>query len=390
MAINVSLEMTDTFNQWVEKINSLADQANTEIENIESSTDYSVFTGATETTNGTNGLVPAPQAGDTHKWLKGDGTWGENEYIYCYSNNEKVERKRFMLIKPNDPHVYMSPIDKGIIYNSDRTTYIMQMDKFICNCATATYGTTHLNKFNYNGFMCDFNNNIIRYGVCSTSGSQKNKIVNTEIPYQVILKENNNKSLRPIIRIKFENTNTASNITLNVNNSGDYYIVQSLLGNTSSKLHKITPSRIKAGRVYTFVMLNAYSSNIEDEDLNDVPIWYMIGGSELTANHFEELVSETSILGPTSIQVNSTNLYAVSAHSYSNAIITNYEIQCYDEKNNIILENNVSASKNEYTPIEVGNFDTSINTKTCTLSVVAVDEYGNKGNAGQKVLSCNN
>ena len=34
------------------------------------------MTGASSTTAGTRGLVPAPQAGDTDKYLKGDGSWG--------------------------------------------------------------------------------------------------------------------------------------------------------------------------------------------------------------------------------------------------------------------------------------------------------------------------
>ncbi len=34
------------------------------------------MTGATSSTAGTRGLVPAPQAGDTDKYLKGDGSWG--------------------------------------------------------------------------------------------------------------------------------------------------------------------------------------------------------------------------------------------------------------------------------------------------------------------------
>lgn len=36
----------------------------------------SIMTGATNSTNGTFGAVPAPQAGDQNKVLKGDGTWG--------------------------------------------------------------------------------------------------------------------------------------------------------------------------------------------------------------------------------------------------------------------------------------------------------------------------
>jgi len=36
---------------------------------------YTDFTGATSTTDGTSGLVPAPLKGDQNKFLRGDGTW---------------------------------------------------------------------------------------------------------------------------------------------------------------------------------------------------------------------------------------------------------------------------------------------------------------------------
>lgn len=40
-------------------------------------TTYTHFTGATASTDGVQGLVPGPLAGDEDKVLKGDGTWGE-------------------------------------------------------------------------------------------------------------------------------------------------------------------------------------------------------------------------------------------------------------------------------------------------------------------------
>lgn len=52
------------------------------------------MTGATAITAGTSGLVPAPQAGDEEKFLKGDGTWTPiaiptfNNDIFDVSNNE--------------------------------------------------------------------------------------------------------------------------------------------------------------------------------------------------------------------------------------------------------------------------------------------------------------
>lgn len=47
-------------------------------QNVISATDttYTHFTGATASTDGVQGLVPGPLAGDEDKYLKGDGTWG--------------------------------------------------------------------------------------------------------------------------------------------------------------------------------------------------------------------------------------------------------------------------------------------------------------------------
>ncbi len=43
---------------------------------INSSKIFGVFTGASNSTNGTTGIVPKPQAGEQGECLKGDGTWG--------------------------------------------------------------------------------------------------------------------------------------------------------------------------------------------------------------------------------------------------------------------------------------------------------------------------
>lgn len=42
-------------------------------------TEYSVFKGATNSADGSNGLVPAPKSGKQDSFLKGDGTWGTPE-----------------------------------------------------------------------------------------------------------------------------------------------------------------------------------------------------------------------------------------------------------------------------------------------------------------------
>ena len=45
-------------------------------------TTYSAFKGATGSAAGGTGLVPAPQAADSAKYLKGDGTWGTIETFF--------------------------------------------------------------------------------------------------------------------------------------------------------------------------------------------------------------------------------------------------------------------------------------------------------------------
>lgn len=42
-------------------------------------TEYSVFSGATNSADGSDGLVPAPKSGKQDSFLKGDGTWGTPE-----------------------------------------------------------------------------------------------------------------------------------------------------------------------------------------------------------------------------------------------------------------------------------------------------------------------
>lgn len=53
-------------------------------------TDIGVFKGATDSADGTTGLVTKPKAGDNCKFLQGDGSWGivPDKVIYNSSKNE--------------------------------------------------------------------------------------------------------------------------------------------------------------------------------------------------------------------------------------------------------------------------------------------------------------
>lgn len=87
--------------------------------NVISATDttYSAFTGATSSTAGAAGLVPAPAAGDEGKVLKGDGTWGEtSESVMLYVNS--ISDLVDYTTSGRNPHIYSdSTRQNALSYN---------------------------------------------------------------------------------------------------------------------------------------------------------------------------------------------------------------------------------------------------------------------------------
>lgn len=76
-------------------------------------TTYTHFTGATASTDGVQGLVPAPVAGDEDKVLKGDGTWGTiqsaaNTIFYMNASESG-----------NTRHIYKNPDMTGLASSKD-------------------------------------------------------------------------------------------------------------------------------------------------------------------------------------------------------------------------------------------------------------------------------
>ena len=69
-------------------------------------TTYSDFTGATSSTAGASGLVPAPTTSDPDKFLKGDGTWGTiSQYTPTVFYIDK-NLPRYDFLPVSDVHVY--------------------------------------------------------------------------------------------------------------------------------------------------------------------------------------------------------------------------------------------------------------------------------------------
>lgn len=63
------------------------------------------FTGATSSTDGVAGLVPAPEAGEQNKFLRGDGTWSDADFIGTeqeWNTLSTAEKSKFRLILITD------------------------------------------------------------------------------------------------------------------------------------------------------------------------------------------------------------------------------------------------------------------------------------------------
>lgn len=384
MAINVSLEMTDTFNQWVEKINSLADQANTEIENLGSNATYPVFKGATAHTYGKAGLVPAPTIDDRNKFLKSDGTWSEEPTTIRTDYGRLVTDLPFLLSGVNTSGdigvVYQSPSNTGMINdNHGSYWYSLHLNNIIGHVSYTTKTKKIETESTFNCYEYTYDDNMITYAECTSAGDSSIKVVNTN-PIRTFA--NDRKS---VIRVKFANDNTASNIKMNVNGSGNWFIVQSCGYNFNENLHKIIPSRIKANHVYIFIRLNDFDTfgSTIPEELREQNLWYMIGGSDITANHFNtNLLSTPEIVGIQTMQVDSSTQFAIKSQSYLNVQIAYYEVKVvYND--NVILEQTYKSSKYEYTPIEIA-IDSSLlkGGEECVLKVVAIDTLGNRSEPG--------
>lgn len=79
--------------------------------------DITVFTGATESDDGTNGLVIQPHAGDNHRFLQGDATWGKVPDKIIYNDN----LKKLQLYAENDLVSECDMNAKDIISNDTYT-----------------------------------------------------------------------------------------------------------------------------------------------------------------------------------------------------------------------------------------------------------------------------
>ena len=101
-----------------------------------------VFDGATSSAAGQKGAVPAPQAGDNEKFLKGDGTWG-NTFVWINSQGTltsqgweyRLNKTMSEIIFIHDGRIpmYVSIVKSGerhVIYNSKKSANVIEFYGF--------------------------------------------------------------------------------------------------------------------------------------------------------------------------------------------------------------------------------------------------------------------
>lgn len=368
MAIDVSLEMTDTFPQWKDKIHSLASEATEEIQNLQSMATYDVMVGATSVANGTAGTVPAPTAGTVDKFLKGDGTWGDNEYTKAI-NAEDGTYPLLVSSSATDGNrtVLCSSASGGSITqaNGQSTLSFKQLNGDV---NYATVAQKSLYSLPFNGYYTQLDTDIIRYAECSSAESEINKVANTNPVLQIVPKTDIS-SPATVVRIKFANNNTASNPTLNVNNSGAFPIMQSHGAKFLENLSSVVPTRIKANHVYTFALINTGTETI----------WLMIGGSDLTANDYGTLVSTPVITGPTNVQLDVATSFVFESHSYVGSPVAGYIVTMKKADGTVLATSTVAGSNAEPTTIGITAYSNmSTVGDVITLEVMARDLFGNQ------------
>ena len=215
----------------------------------DNNTTYSNMTAATASTAGESGLVPAPTAGAQTKYLRGDGTWQTPaNTTYSVATTSKnglmsaADKEKLDGIAEgataNAPSG-TTPMAAGTAAAGTEETFARgdhvhpTQTSVSGNAGTATKLATArtIDGVNFNGSAA-----ITHYGTCSTVGPTKAKTVACT-GFTLVTGAR--------ILVKFLNSNTVANPTLNVNSTG----AKAIYYDGSA----ITAGMIKCNRTYEFV-----------------------------------------------------------------------------------------------------------------------------------------
>ena len=99
------------------------------------------MTGATSSTAGTHGLVPAPAAGDNIKVLHGDGTWhGNVEELCTVSNIEETADDTSAGVVTVQAETNHIPIGSIVSVSTETSDIMIPSSRWIIKCSNGSFG----------------------------------------------------------------------------------------------------------------------------------------------------------------------------------------------------------------------------------------------------------
>lgn len=212
-------------------------------------TTYGSMTGATASTAGSTGLVPAPTAGAQDKYLKGDGTWGTPTDTK-YSAGAGIDLSGTTFSNSGVRSIAAGSSANQLVVDTNGTSATITINN-VANATNASKATQLTTARTIDGVSFNGTANIVHYGSCSTAAATVEKAV-TCTGFTL--------ATGARIIVKFTVTNTAKNPTLNVNSTGATPIYY--------RGAAISASYLAANRTYQFVYNGTQYELVGDIDTN--------------------------------------------------------------------------------------------------------------------------
>lgn len=329
-------------------------------------TTYSTFKAATSSAAGGSGLVPAPSAGYQGRFLRGDATWQAISLSTFGVTATAAELNKLDGVTATATEInYLDGVTSSIQ---------TQLNGKLSTSGTAAAATKLATARNINGLSFDGTANRVNYGSCSTAAGTAAKTVSCSGFALVTGAE---------ITVKFTVTNTAANPTLNVNSTG----AKAIYYNGAA----ISAGYLKANKTYSFRYNGTQYDLVGDIDTNTT---YSLNSFGVTAtaaelNKLDGLTTTKTELGyldgvtsNVQTQLNgklSTSGTAAAASKLATARTITLSGDAsgsvsFDGSANVTLTATVKDDSHNHTIANVDNLQTTLNAKATQTQIRDVKE----------------
>ena len=226
----------------------------------------STMTGASSAADGSKGLVPAPTLRDYKRVLCGDGTWVDQQVVVTKNETSKAYLLATLTTPTNTVTPTASIADTGVYLGTSAGQLVATefKGKLLGNADTATKLKVSAE---IDGVQFDGSESITHYGECDTAAGTAEKAVICSW-FQPVTGAR--------IAVKFKNSNSASNPTLNVHGTGAKPIYY--------RGSPISASYLAANRTYEFIYNGTQYDLVGDIDTNSTAHLRVGASSGATTN----------------------------------------------------------------------------------------------------------